>query len=150
MYHDMTWFPQIMTYLFQGLFKDFWGIFSRTFQGLFFVLSNIHSWKNYQQWTFYKVIQWPLDLEFAWKIGGRFVYVFLTFLHDLLYYGNNTASNNSAWRGYGGPPQKIFIRISTKPCNSGGYTSLVIMPQKETANFEIDWYIETYNIHKYM
>ena len=52
--------------------------------------------------------------------------------------------------GYGGPPQKIFIRISTKPCNSGGYTSLVIMPQKETANFEIDWYIETYNIHKYM
>ena len=40
-----TWFPQIMTYLFQGLFKDFWGTFSRTFQGLFFVLSNIHSQK---------------------------------------------------------------------------------------------------------
>ena len=47
-----TWFPQIMTYLFQGRFKDFWGTFSRTFQGLFFVLSNIHSWKNDQQWTF--------------------------------------------------------------------------------------------------
>ena len=31
----MPWFPQIMTYLFQGLFKDFWGTFSRSFQGLF-------------------------------------------------------------------------------------------------------------------
>ena len=42
----LAWFPQIMTYLFQGLFKDFWGTFSRTFQGLFFVLSNIHSQKK--------------------------------------------------------------------------------------------------------
>ena len=33
-------------------FKDFWGIFSRSFQGLFFALSNIHSQKNDQQWTF--------------------------------------------------------------------------------------------------
>ena len=47
-----TWFPQIMTYLFQGLFKDFWGTFSRSFQGLFFIRSNIHSRKNDQQWTF--------------------------------------------------------------------------------------------------
>ena len=47
-----SWFPQIMLYLFQGLFKDFWGTFSRTFQGLFFVLSNIHSPKNDQQWTY--------------------------------------------------------------------------------------------------
>ena len=48
----ISWFPQIMTYLFQGLFKDFWGTFSRSFQGLFFVLSNIYSQKNDQQWTF--------------------------------------------------------------------------------------------------
>ena len=41
-----------MTYLFQRLFKDFWGTFSRSFQGLFFVLSNIHSQKKDKQWIF--------------------------------------------------------------------------------------------------
>ena len=79
--HSGSWFPQIMTYLFQGLFKDFWGTFSRSFQGLFFVLSNIHSWKNYQQWTFqirHTEIIWSWVCQ---KNGGRgrFGYVFLTF-----------------------------------------------------------------------
>ena len=51
--------------------------------------------------------------------GGRFGYVFLNFLDDLLYYGYNTASNNTDWKGgLGVLPQKIFIRISTKSCNS--------------------------------
>ena len=46
--------------------------------------------------------------------GGGFWYVFLTFLDDFLYYGYNTGSNNSAWKGgLGVLPQKIFIRIST-------------------------------------
>ena len=45
MFRITAWFSQIMTYLFQGLFKDFWGTFSRSFQGLFFVVSNIHSQK---------------------------------------------------------------------------------------------------------
>ena len=44
-WHPMTWFPEIMTYLFQV----FWGPFSRSFQGLFFVFSNIHSRRNDQQ-----------------------------------------------------------------------------------------------------
>ena len=53
------------------------------------------------------------------EILGRFWYVFIFFLDDLLHYGNNTASNNSARkRGFGVLPQKIFIRISTKSCNS--------------------------------
>ena len=33
---------------FQGLFKDFWGSFARTFQGLFLVPSTIDSHKNRQ------------------------------------------------------------------------------------------------------
>ena len=40
--------------------------------------------------------------------GGRFGYVFLTFLDDLVYYGYNTGSNNSAWKGSRGPPQEKF------------------------------------------
>ena len=41
------------------------------------------------------------------------------FLDDLLYYGYNTGSNNSAWKGgLGDLPQKNSIRISTKSCNS--------------------------------
>ena len=56
LYHDIlfpwSWFPEIMKYLFQGLFKDFWGTFSRSFQGLSFVLWNTNTRKNDQQWTF--------------------------------------------------------------------------------------------------
>ena len=40
---------------FSRSFKKFWGTFSScswSFQGLFFVLSNIHSRKNDRQWTF--------------------------------------------------------------------------------------------------
>ena len=53
------------------------------------------------------------DLEFARKMveegGGRFGYVFLTFLDDLLYNGYNTGSNNSALKGgSGGPPSEKF------------------------------------------
>ena len=47
--------------------------------------------------------------------------MFLTFVDDLLYYGSNTDSNNSASKGGGGLGdlhQKNFIRISTKSCNS--------------------------------
>ena len=61
--------------------------------------------------------------------------VLLTFLDDLLYYGYTTASNNSAWKreGLGGPPpEKILLEFVQNPAilnNSGGYTSLVIMPQ---------------------
>ena len=53
-------------------------------------------------------------------VGGFvFLYVFLTILDDLLYYGYNTAPNNSAWKGgLRVLPQKILIRISTKSCNS--------------------------------
>ena len=32
-------------------------------------------------------------------VGGSFGYEFLTFLDDLLYYGYNTDSNNSARKG---------------------------------------------------
>ena len=82
--------------------------FSRTFQGLlryifkdfsvFFVLSNIHLRKNDQQWTFQiRHRRDHLSLpEKWWRGGGGFVYVFLTFLDDLLYYCYNTGSNNSA------------------------------------------------------
>ena len=63
----------------------------------------------------------------------RFGYVFLTFLDDLLYYGYNIASNNSAWKGgLGVLPQKILLELVQNPAildNSGGYTSLVIKPQ---------------------
>ena len=42
-------------------------------------------------------------------VGAKFGDVFLTFLDDLLYYGHNTGSNNSAWKGgLGVLPQKIF------------------------------------------
>ena len=63
--------------------------------------------------------------------GGIWVCVFNPFfLDDLLYYGDNTAWNNSAWKGgLGVFPQNILIRISTKYCNSGGHTSLFIMSQ---------------------
>ena len=46
--------------------------------------------------------------------GGEILvlYVFLTFLDDLLYYGYNTASNNSACKGGGGvwgpPPENLY------------------------------------------
>ena len=65
--------------------------------------------------------------------GVGFWYVFLTILDDLLYYGYNTASNNSPWKGgLGVLPQKIFIELVQNPAildNSRGYTSLVIMSQ---------------------
>ena len=130
--NNTTWFPQIMTYLFQRLFKDFWGTFSRTFQGLFFVLSNIHSRKNDKPLTF--KIRHTETIWFWFRPknggGGIRVWVFNFFFNDLLYYGHNTASNNSAWKGgLGVLPQKNFISISTKSFNSGGYTSLVIMKQ---------------------
>ena len=73
-----------------------------------------------------------LSLPEKWG-GGGFGYVFLTFLDDLLYYGYNTASNNSAWKGP--PPEKNLLELIQNPAildNSGGYTilvSLVIMPQ---------------------
>ena len=66
-------------------------------------------------------------------MGVGFGYVFLTFLDDLLYYGYNTASNNSAWKGgLGSSPRKILLELVQNPAildNSGGYTSLVFMPQ---------------------
>ena len=91
--------------------------FSRTFkvnfQGLFFVLSNINSLKNGLLMDFSnKTYRDHLILSSPdkWCGGGIWVpgYVFLTFLHDLLYYGYNTGSNDSAF----------FFRISTKSCNS--------------------------------
>ena len=104
-------------------FKDFWGTFSRSFQGLFFVLSNISSQKIDKQWTFQ-----IRHTETIWSWvrqrygGGEFWVCVLTFfLDDLLYYGYNTASNNSAWKGggvWGSTPRIFFIRISTKSCNS--------------------------------
>ena len=65
-------------------------------------------------------MQRPFDFEFARKMGGGGLgYVFLTVLDDMQYYGYNTDSNNSAWKGFLGVlPQKFFIRISTKSCNS--------------------------------
>ena len=116
-----TRFPHGSHRSWHTFFKDFWGTFSRSFQGLFFALSNIHSRKNDQQWTFQ--IR-HTDTIWSWVRqknggGGGFRYVFLTILDDLLYYGYNTVSNNSAWKGgLGVLPQKIFIRISTKSCNS--------------------------------
>ena len=116
---------------FQGLFKDFWGIFSRSFQGLFFVLSNIHSGKNYQQWTFqirHTETIWSWVPQKNCGKGG-FGYVFLTFSDDLLYYGYNTGSNNSAWKEvWGSSPRKILLELVQNPAildNSGGYTSLL-------------------------
>ena len=78
-----SWFPQIMSYLFQGLFKDFWCTFSRTFQGLFFVLSSIHSRKKLSTMDFSnKTYRDHLILSSPEKWfggGGSFGYVFLTF-----------------------------------------------------------------------
>ena len=125
----VTWFPQIMTYLFQGLFKDFWGSFSRSFQGLFFQTSICE--KNDQQWTFQIRHTFGVCQKNGGGVGG-FGYVFLTFLDDLLYYGYNTASNNPAWKGgLGSSPRKISLKLVQNPAildNSGGNTSLVIMP----------------------
>ena len=42
--------------------------------------------------------------------GGRFGYVFLTFLDDLLYYGYNTGLKQFCLKGGGGggPPPEFF------------------------------------------
>ena len=65
--------------------------------------------------------------------GGIWVRVFNFFLDDLLYYGYNTASNNSALKGgLGSSARKILLELVQNPAildNSGGYTSMVIMPQ---------------------
>ena len=71
-------------------------------------------------------------------LGWDWGYVCFNFvLDDLLYYGYGytTASNNSAWKwggGLGVLPQKNLLELVQNPAildNSGGYTSLVIMPQ---------------------
>ena len=44
-----------------------------------------------------------------WWGAGEIGVCVLTFLDELLYYGYNTASNNSAWKGgFGGPPPEKF------------------------------------------
>ena len=122
--------------------------FSRTFQGLLryifkdFSRTFLHSFKHpfAKKWStmdFSNNTYRDHLILSSPENGGRggFGYVYLTFLDDLLHYGYNTASNNSAWKGgLKVLPQKNFIRISTKSCNSrqfwsGGYTSLVIMSQ---------------------
>ena len=106
---------------FQGVFKDF---------SLFFQTSIREKWStmDFSNKTYRDHL--ILSSPEKWGGGGRFWYVFLTFLDDLLYYGYNTGSNNSAWKGgLGVLPQKNFIRISTKSCNSGWYTSLLFMSQ---------------------
>ena len=116
---NLTMVPTDHDIPFSRTFRDFWGTFSRSFQGLFFVISNIHSRKNYQQRTFQ--IR-HIEIIWSWVCqkngGGRFGYV-LTFLDDFLYYGYNTGSNKSAWKGGSwGPPPEFFLRIRTKSCNS--------------------------------
>ena len=62
-----------------------------------FFQTSIHE-KMINNGLFKEDIQRQFDIELDRKMGGggRFGYVFLTFLDDLLYYGYNTASNNSA------------------------------------------------------
>ena len=133
----LTWFPQIMTYLVQGLFKDFWGTFSRTFQGLFFVLSNFNSQKQRSTIMDFLNKTYRDHLIFSspekWW-GERFGYVFLSFLDDLLYYGCNTGSKNLLERGvWGSSPRKFLSELVQNPAildNSGGYTSLILCHNK--------------------
>ena len=131
-----TWFPQIMTYLFQGLFKDFWGTFSRTFQGLFFVLSNFHSRKNDQQWTFQIRYTETIWFWVCQKNGGEgeilvCVFNFFRWFAVLwLWYSLKQFSlKGGVW---GSSPRKKLLELVQNPAildNSGGYTSLVIMSQ---------------------
>ena len=172
-----------MTYLFQGLFKDIWGKFSRSFQGLFFVLSNIHSRKKWSTMDFSnKTYRDHLILSSPkiWGGGEIFLCVFNFFrwfavllfttfqglwepcaqiyvVHDLRMVPADFGIKNSNQRKYeefdffllpkggggnlshnlisialvlqaqtillergvwGSSPQKKFIRISRKSCNS--------------------------------
>ena len=106
-------------------FKDFSRTFEVHFQGLFkdFSLFFQTSIRKKKWWTFqirHTETIWSWVSQEKWWCGGGEIWVCVsTFLDDLMYYGYNTASNNSAWKGgLGVLPQKIFIRISTKSCNS--------------------------------
>ena len=122
-------------------------LFSRTFQGLLryifkdfsrtFLCSFKHPFaKNDQQWTFQirhteTILSWVCQ-----KNGGvgDLGMCFFTFADDLLYYGYNTAWNNSAWKGggSGSSPRKFLLDLVQNTAilyNPGGYTSLVIMSQ---------------------
>ena len=123
---------------FQGLLRDIFKEFSRTF-----LCSFKHPFaKKDQKWTFQirhtETIWYWIRQKNVFGGGGGgegdLGMCFLTFLDDLLYYGYNTGSNNSAWKwGLG----KILA------CN---YVTIRV----ETVNFETDWCIETHNIHKYL
>ena len=104
-----SWFPQIMTYPFQGLLMYIFKEFSRTFLCSFkhpFTkkLSTVDfSNKTYRD-------HFISSLPEKWWGGGDFLYVFSTFLDALLHYGYKTVSNNSAWKGgMGVLPQKFFL-----------------------------------------
>ena len=84
--------------------------------------------------------------------GGRFGYVFLTFLDNLLYYGYNTGLNNSVWEGVWGSSPRIFLLelVENLAILEGTLACYYVTIRVETAHFETDWYIETNNIHKYL
>ena len=134
-------------------FKDFSRTFEVHFQGLFFVLSNIHSRKmDFSNKTYRD----HLIFSSQEKWWGGDLGMFLTFLDDLLYYGYNTGSNNSAWKGgvWGSSPGKFLLELVQNPAildNSGGYTSLLLCHNKSRDcpfwNRLIHW---THNIHKYL
>ena len=137
---------------FQGLLRYIFKDFSRTFLCSFkHPFAKKWSTMEFTNKTYRDHL--ILSSPEKWWGGGRLGYVFLTLLDDLLYYGYNAASNNSAWKGgLGVLPQKIFIRIRTKSCNSrqfsrvhelGYYATIRV----ETVHFETDWYIETHIIY---
>ena len=108
--HDIPFWRTFEVH-FQGVFKDF-SLFSQT--------SIVTKWSTMdfsnQTYRDHLILSSPEK----WWGRGRFWYVFLTFLDDLLYYGYNTGSNNCPWKGVWG----------SKSCDSGGYTSLLLCHNK--------------------
>ena len=103
-------------------FKDFWGKFSRTFQGLFFVLSNIHSRKTDKQWTFQirhteTIWSWVRQKNGG---GGIWVCVFNFFRWFAILPERGVL---------GSSPRNFLLELVQNPAilnNSGGYTSLLL------------------------
>ena len=98
--------------------RSFQGTFSGSFQGLFFVLSNIHSQKNDQRWTFqirHKETIWSWVCQKNGRGEGNWVCVFSFFIwYSVLW----LYKSFKQFCLKGVLPQKIFIRISTKSCTS--------------------------------
>ena len=114
--HDIP-FSKTFQGLLRYIFKDFSRTFLCSFKHLFAKKWSTMDFSN-KTYRDHLILSSP---EKWWGGGerGDLGMCVLTLLDDLLYYGYNTNSNNYAWKGgLGVLPQKNFIRISTKSCNS--------------------------------